>query len=120
MSRIAEELTVSFTGQRKINQFKPLEHIKAETTCHNFRSVNQDLLEKIRVSLIIEASGFVENSRVNKDIVIYNLKRKILEEVFGEFREDLYNIIGAIHEHDLEKVLNSVHKLEKKMFKEGL
>ena len=117
MSRIAEELTASFTGKRKIDNWEPLQHISAETvSCY---SKNLYFLEEISLSLIIKASAFIQDPEV-KDRVIYNLKRKILEEVFGEFRKDLHSIIEAVYNRDLEKVLTHVYKIENKMFKEGL
>ena len=49
-----------------------------------------------------------------------DMRRAVIEEVFGEFRMSIIEAKHAAYNRDYEKVLAALHKLDREMFSEGI
>lgn len=54
------------------------------------------------------------------DRAVYNVKRAVIEEIFGEFRQLITKLHIAAQDRDYEKLRVLVEELDHQMFREGL
>jgi hypothetical protein len=80
---------------------------------------------QVRIGVKFESQVWISEVELLKsnapiDAALVNVKRAMLEEIFGEFRQLLNDINIATYEGDMHKVRSLVQKLEHQMFIEGL
>lgn len=81
-----------------------------DTDCYEYR-IGVGLEHRI----VISAEEAQRNDRALTD-AIREVRRAIIEEVFGEFRPHLRAIQMACYRHDMEAAREAVNALEKQMF----
>jgi predicted YcjX-like family ATPase len=50
------------------------------------------------------------------DLAIKDVRRSVIEAVFGEFRTDIHTLYKHLYERDVDKALEALRTLDKKMF----
>jgi hypothetical protein len=118
MSKLAQILTPSLTGERKyiLPSFKiNWEESKAPDIRYSANSTEYNLQALIKVSYFV-ADFF----RTDMEAVHKRMKGQLIEEVFGEFRTNFIELEAAVYEGDLGQIRNALDRFYYKMFKEGL
>lgn len=90
-----------------------------EITCEYSKDI------QVRIGVKFEAQVWISEVELLKsnaaiDAARVNVKRAMVEEIFGEFRPLLNDINIATYEGDMHRVRDLVAKLENQMFIEGL
>lgn len=123
MSRLALCMAARETG-RKHYDHEPMQTLKV-TEEVNFVTANmaQEYLVEVRLGAAVLVNETVQRYEKNPHAfsdAIRSAKRKIVEEVFGEFRPLLYQISDAIHCRDWAEASRLVGAVHDKMFVEGV
>jgi hypothetical protein len=125
MSRLAKNLVASETGRRFID-VTPLSTITVKDSF--ITDVSGDAAYEYRLEARFGASTLVNKASAEQSSADANVftdairaaRRKIVEDVFGEFRPLIYQINEAIHARDWTEANNLTRKLYQQMFEEGV
>ena len=113
MSKLAKTLVEHMTGVRVQNT------IPCMSVDYNSIEVPINM-ELIQYSLSVKFEKTFTVSRGKLGEAIKDLRRAVIEEVFGEFRMGIIEAKYAAYNRDYEKVLAALHKLDYEMFSEGI
>lgn len=113
MSKLAKTLVEHMTGVRVQNT------IPCMSVDYNSIEVPINM-ELIQYSLSVKFEKTFTVSRGKLGEAIKDVRRAIIEEVFGEFRMSIIEAKHAAYNRDNEKVLAALHKLDREMFSEGI
>ena len=113
MSKLAKTLVEHMTGVRVQNT------IPCMSVDYNSIEVPINM-ELIQYSLSVKFEKTFTVSRGKLGEAIKDMRRAIIEEVFGEFRMGIIEAKYAAYNRDYEKVLDALHKLDREMFSEGI
>jgi len=116
MSKLAKTLVEHMTGVRVQNT------IPCMSVDYNSIEVPINM-ELIQYSLSVKFEKTFTVSRGSRGKLgeaIKDLRRAVIEEVFGEFRMGIIEAKYAAYNRDYEKVLAALHKLDYEMFSEGI
>lgn len=112
MSKLSENLEAYSTGVRAAPQQK-LNYVSFKTSVYE----QPPYLISYRLECNIGSQFFVyENDNQALDYAIAKSKRALLEEIFGEFRQDLYNLDVALYNEDYQKAKELLSCVMKNMF----
>lgn len=112
MSKLSENLKAHSTGDRVAPQQK-LNFVSFQTSAYE----QPPYLIGYKLKCNIVSQFFVnENDTQVLDYAIAKSKRAILEEIFGEFRQDLYNLEVALYNQDYQKAKELLDCVMKNMF----
>ena len=122
MSKLAKAITATFTGDVVASR-----KLKMRYTEVNLETLDDGYAHYARIYKIQAKFGVqkvVDTSEVsNFDIskyVLNDVKRAIIEEVFGEFRPYLIEMRTAIYEQDDLRLRTLLANLEQQMFHDGV
>lgn len=113
MSKLAKTLVEHMTGVRVQNT------IPCMSVDYNSIEVPINM-ELIQYSLSVKFEKTFTVSRGKLGEAIKDVRRHVIEEVFGEFRMSIIEAKHAAYNRDYEKVLAALHKLDHEMFSEGI
>lgn len=123
MSRLIELVNSKFTGVQKAGLDMKYSNVNVEYGPEydfSLKSNGDYRYYQIRVDVNFGALGYVKtrNAQKNSDyeIVVYDIKRGLAEEVFGEFRPILMDMRRLIYEQDMTKLREKINELEAQMF----
>jgi hypothetical protein len=121
MSKLAKELNWAFSGKRVAADIQ-MQYVDVKSSICEERLTG---LDELRISATMSTFAWVDKSNLTNaesiySSTIYDLKRSIVEEMFGEFRPLIYDMISSIYERDLYKTRKLLTALEHQMFVEGL
>jgi hypothetical protein len=120
MSRLAKNLVASETGR----QFSDVPPMSTMTVQDAVSDVADNTAKEYRLEVRLGASTLVSNQPAHESNVftdaIRATRRKIIEDVFGEFRPLIYQINEAIHNRDWNEANRLTGKLYQQMFEDGL
>lgn len=112
MSKLAKTLVEHMTGVRVQN--------KIPCMSVDYNSIEVPInMELIQYSLSVKFEKTFTVSRGKLGEAIKDVRRAVIEEVFGEFRMSIIEAKHAAYNRDYEKVLAALHKLDREMFSEG-
>lgn len=115
MSKLIELVNSRFTGDQKAGLDMKYSNVNIE-----YELEYDDRYYQIRVDVNFGAFGYVKtrNAQKNEEFekVVYDIKRGIVEEVFGEFRPILMDMRRLIYEQDMTKLREKINELEVQMF----
>lgn len=112
MSKLSENLKAFTTGIRVAPQQK-LKSVSFKTSAYE----QPPYLIGYRLECNIGSQFFVnENDTQALTWAIAKSKRAILEEIFGEFHQDLYNLDVALYNQDYQKAKTLLDDVMKNMF----
>ena len=122
MSKLAKQINAIFEG--KVTASRSMKYVNIT------KSVMDDPVSYNRhykVSVTFEQTRVVD--RFGTDVkfsdniseeALKDIKRAIIEEVFGEFRPLLYEMKAAIYDEDFYRLRETLAKLEIEMFHDGI
>jgi len=124
MSQLAKSIVAFETG-RKLTDVAPMSTFNSEQSVKEFpdKIAREYRLEVRLVASTLVDEAVVDNFNTEPDIfkdAIRVARRKIIEDVFGEFRPLIFQISEEIHNRDWGKAAHLTGKLYHKMFEEGL
>ncbi len=113
MSKLAKTLVEHMTGVRAQN--------KIPCMSVDYNSIEVPInMELIQYSLSVKFEKTFTVSRGKLGEAIKDLRRAVIEEVFGEFRMGIIEAKHAAYTRDYEEALDALHKLDYEMFSEGI
>lgn len=122
MSNLAKQLRAYDSGQRFVG-LPPLPSLTAKNEVRDLHSeMAKEVLVEVRLgarALVNESVQCLHGDDVFTD-AIRVMRRKIVEEVFGEFRPLIYAINEAQHNRDWAEASRLSGKLYEQMFVEGI
>jgi hypothetical protein len=122
MSKLAKALDATLTGNAKALQ-SDMNHV---STFFRTKEINFDPGRVVEFALgtKLEIKAWVNENDFRTDLsnnVKHDLRRAIIEDVFGEFRPLIIEMRAAIYyDRDMNKLRDLLIKLEDQMFTEGL
>lgn len=121
MSQLAKALQAVDSGDRVLLRvkFSPLfsdtVSIKAESLNDPMVGLRYKVGCKIEASCVVTPySGLQFGERIEKST--NQVKRQIIEAVFGEFRSDIMRIRAALNDYDVDSARDLLDYLERNMF----
>lgn len=112
MSKLSENLKAYSTGVR-VAPYQEINSVSFKTSTYE----QPPYLIGYRLECNIGSQFFVnENDSQALDRAIIKSKRALLEEIFGEFRQDLYNLDVALYNQDYQKAKTLLDGVMKNMF----
>lgn len=120
MSQIVKAIMATDTGKKKyINDFSPVFQDVFDKKEHiEISSNNMAKIYNINVTLgnQVIITDF-ENSQVDHiELAIQRTKRNVIEAIYGEFRQDFYQLEKAIYDKDFTKAKFLLSDFYDKMF----
>lgn len=121
MSKLAKHLAARDTGRRHLDQ-PPIPSLNV------IEEINDAVItcaREYRIEARLGSTAVVPDARYKAgesvwDDAIRTARRKIIEEVFGEFRPLIYKAHEAIHRRDWQEASLVLGKLHDQMFVEGV
>lgn len=115
MSRLSQALKATIGRDVIAAQKLNLNHTKADFLVNDAQYVFPTVRQyKLRASF--EADAFVEENQ--HEFAREDLRRAIVEEVFGEFRPMIIEMRTALYDHDTTRMRKLLAEMEHKMFNE--
>ena len=123
MSKLAKMLTHTVTGDVRASRDLNMKYTSAKGICQEVNGT-WGVEKQIRLGVTIQQDAFISDAINNTpdlfDYTLYDLKRAIVEEIFGEFRPLIIELRSSIHHEDRDRTRTLLAELEHKMFVEGL
>jgi len=123
MSKLAEMLTHTVTGDVRASRDLNMRYTSAKITSQEIRD-RMGVEKQIRLGVTLQNDAFISDAPTNGlnnfKHTLYDLKRAIVEEIFGEFRPLIIELRSSIHHEDRDRTRTLLAELEHKMFVEGL
>lgn len=120
MSKLAEHLTVTLNGEKFVPEMAPVPTMEVGMTIEDFSPSLGDIQTfSVGVKLSVTAAVNRETMAHNQ-FIIREMKRNIIEDVFGEFRKDFSTINLLLFNRDTEAAMKALDEFRTKMFEEGL
>jgi hypothetical protein len=121
MSKLAKAIDATFTGNVRASRDLKLNYLDIKM---DSRLDPQMLSKEIKLSAKLETTKWIEDTLAdNPDIyreVCRDIKRSMIEEVFGEFRPMLIEMRSALYDARNSRVRTLLAEMENIMFHEGL
>ena len=122
MSKLAKAITATFTGDVVASRKLKMRYteVNLETLDDGYAHYARiyKIQAKFGVQKVVDTSG-LSNFDISK-YVLNDIKRAIIEEVFGEFRPYLIEMRTAIYEQDDLRLRTLLANLEQQMFHDGV
>ena len=121
MSKLAKQINAIFEG--KVTASRSMKYVNVT------KSVVDDPVSynrQYKVSATFGQTRVVDRFGIDKfsdnisEEALKDIKRAIIEEVFGEFRPLLYEMKAAIYDEDFYRLRETLAKLEIEMFHDGI
>lgn len=112
MSKLSEALKAHQTGNHGYK--RSFNHLSIEG---GYKTLAEYQIE-YSMSCTLQAKFYANNLASGEDLThcTVKVKRAILEEVFGEFRKDFYELDAALYYHDTEKAKELLDKIKQSMY----
>lgn len=118
MSKLSEALSPTQTGYRAAKTKLKYVDVKQNITEIDFGNGGNGVWREYRIVATFGANKIVDRSgrvEIGED-AFYDVKRAIIEEIFGEFRPYLIKLRASLYEDDREEARLLLMELEQKMF----
>lgn len=117
MSKLSENLKAYSTGARYAKPPK-LDSVSFKSNSYELPSycMEYTLECNITTKFFVKAGAFDAQATNEIKYATDKAKRQILEEIFGEFRQDLYNLDVALYNQDYRKARELLDGVMKNMF----
>lgn len=116
MSKLAKAIDAVLTGNVRASRNLGLRYTEVKF------AVNESgrLLTKEALLRVTLEKRFFKDDTLDADMVYHDIKRSMIEEVFGEFRPLLIEMRGALYDEDTNRVRTLLAEFEQQMFRDGL
>lgn len=123
MSKLAAAINYSLTGEKRVAQKPNLNYVDVTTlTGKTHTALGVDLgvlvLVKLEKKAWIADYQFDGTDRLQEAMV--DIKRAMIEEVFGEFRPIILEMRAALYDEDKTRLRKLLAELENQMFVDGV
>lgn len=125
MSKLSQAIDYKFTGNKSYLEKPKNNYLEVSTSVQDLRYTHFGREFKIGVNL--QATKWVDDSQLimsNENDpaivseVLNDLRRAMIEEVFGEFRPLIIEMRSALYDRDTTRVRTLLAEMEQKMFHE--
>lgn len=127
MSKLAKAIDYTFTGNRSFKEKPNLNYLDVKTATQNlgYPNIGREFMigVKLQSTKWVDDSQLIqskENEPAITSEVLHDLKRAMIEEVFGEFRPLIIEMRSALYDKDTTRVRTLLAELEHQMFADGL
>lgn len=115
MSRLSDAITATATGEVKTSRGLNLKY-----TDIKLAAVSDGRSKQYKIGMTISKTVFLDNTDVFSSEVLpevmIDLKRALVEEVFGEFRPYLIELRAALYEENTTRARTLLAEMEEQMF----
>lgn len=121
MSRLAREINAQLTNGVKAKQMR---YVTIDT--HEAPRNQFSLARGVNLSVTFRHTAWLDEQLTNKPQgeqyveAIMDIKRAIVEDVFGEFRPLIIEMRNALYDADTTRLRKLIAELENQMFVEGM
>jgi hypothetical protein len=125
MSKLAKAITYALTGNKKA--IRDMKFRYTDVDIHMRETYGTyNIAKEVLIQTKLSANAWVKET-FHKNYgsqeeefkeVLYDVKRAMIEEVFGEFRPILIEMKSALHDEDTTRIRALIADLEYKMFVE--
>lgn len=118
MSKLAKAIDATLTRNVRASRDLKLNYttinllVNESVSTHN---LSKELLLSVKIA---KQCWYNESDDLND--VLHDIKRAMIEEVFGEFRPLLIEIRGSLYDEDTIRAKTLLAELEDQMFRDGL
>ena len=125
MSKLAKAIDATFTGNVKASRDLKLNYLNVYlNTKTDSQTVTRMMSKEIRLGVTLQSTKWIEDTLASDpDIyreICHDLKRSMIEEVFGEFRPMLIEMHSALYDGDNSRLRTLLAEMENAMFHHGL
>lgn len=123
MSKLSQAIDYQFTGNKSYLEKPKNNYIDVSTTVVDIGYPN--IGREFKIGVKLQATKWVDDThliRSNENEpaivsdVLHDLKRAMIEEVFGEFRPIIIEMRSALYDRDNTRVRTLLAEMEQKMF----
>lgn len=120
MSKLAKAIDATLTGNVRATRDLNLRYTDIQAGVAPLDHLATRLLSKeMFLSVKLQKKVWVEDGH-DIEIAMHDIKRAMIEEIFGEFRPMLIEIRGALYYEDTVRVRTLLAEMEQHMFRDGL
>lgn len=117
MSKLSDNINYAITNKRAVDTTFDLKCVMEEASAISFPKH----LQQVSFEAIFGTRYYIDEALTHKnsEILMHTLKevkRSVIEEVFGEFRKPLIEIRHHLYNRDVPEALDILTNLEKQMF----
>jgi hypothetical protein len=128
MSKLAHEINAQITGEVKLKKMKYVavdHHLAPPMISPPMISPTRMASKGVRMSVTFGQTVWVDDiGKASEGTLIgeamYDAKRAIIEDVFGEFRPLIIEMRSALHDIDTDRLRRLLAELEHLMFVDGM
>ena len=115
MSKLAENIQTTITNKRAISNNYDF------TFTYEQSNIKPSLLYQVRFDAVFGVRYYIDEKQCYKNsdvlaLTLTNVKRQVVEEIFGEFRKPLMELRHNLYDRKIDISLELLSKLEKQMF----
>ena len=116
MSNLQQHLQWLRTGQRRSQPRKLADVLDVTENWNTYSS--PDLLQQYRLEARFRVDVLVpeDDNLLVQRLIRRDSERKIIEAVFGEFREPLGEVLYHLHQRDWEAATKHIYQIQQQMF----
>lgn len=120
MSKLAEAITAELTGDKKVSRMRYLttESFQQPPSGFNLRNGYAMVATFKHVAWVDDITHLTKGDAIVE--AMKDVRRAMIEDVFGEFRPYLIEMRAALHDADESRLRKLIVELEHKMFVEGV
>lgn len=127
MSKLSQAIDYQFTGNKSYLERPKNNYIDVSTSVQDIGYPN--IGREFKIGVKLQATKWVDDtnliqSRENDPAIVSevlkDLKRAMIEEVFGEFRWMIIEMRSALYDRDNSRARTLLAEMEHKMFYEGI
>lgn len=124
MSKLAAGIEATLTGNVKASRDLKLRYTDIKKSVNDIG--NPFIQKQIRLSVKLQCVAWLDESLASSSIINTHeelqkdLKRAMIEEVFGEFRPLIIEMRSAIWDEDTTRIRSLLAELEHRMFTDGI
>lgn len=123
MSKLAKSLQVLDTGQRAVKSAYPYHYTNISSEWSTEQ--NDFIYKKYTIGVNFQSTVYISDNLVQlNDNTLYeavkSTKKAVIEEIFGEFRAPMLNIMVALYDQDVIRAKTLLAQLEMQIFHEGI
>lgn len=120
MSKLAKAIDATLTRNVRATRDLNLRYTDIQAGVTPLDHLATRLLSKeMFLSVKLQKKVWVEDGH-DIEIALHDIKRAMIEEIFGEFRPMLIEIRGALYDEDTVRVRTLLAEMEQQMFRDGL
>lgn len=126
MSKLSQAIDYEFTGNKSYLEKPKNNYLDVYTTVQDIGYPK--IGREFKIGVKLQATKWVDDTQIitsNENLTIVSdvfkdLKRAMIEEVFGEFRPLIIEMRSALYDKDNTRVRQLLVEMEQKMFHDGI